>query len=373
MDTLQKLDILSEASQYDLACACGTNKNDHRKRAGNGHWLYPVPLPLGGYSILLKTLLSSCCANDCKYCPLRTDANARRCTLTPEETAKIFMEYYRSRKVFGMFLSSGVIGNPDMTMDKLNSTAAILRKKYGFKGYIHLKIIPGASDAAVEQAIGLASAVSLNIEAPGEKYFRKLSDAKDFNDDIVRPVKLMSHLTSKGMKYSKIKCTTQFIVGAADESDRELINYVDAVYKRLDFQRVYFSAYQPGLGDKGIPGEQRFMLNPDDCLTREHRLYQCDFLFRQYGFDKNELSFDRDGNLPLDRDPKQVWADMHPELFPVNVNKASKEELLRVPGIGPETAKKIMKLRKIHNLRFIEDSGLKGKNAAKPRSYIIFD
>lgn len=368
--THKKLDILSEASQYDLACACGTGKEDRRHRSQDGSkWLYPVTLPGGGYSILLKTLLSNCCSNDCKYCPLRTDANARRCSLTPEETARLFMEYYHNRKVFGLFLSSGVIGTPDYTMQQLNNTVAILRRKYGFKGYVHLKIIPGASDAAVEEAISLSTAVSLNIETPGEKYFRKLSAAKDFNADIVRPVKLMSRLTARGEKYAKVKCTTQFIVGAADENDMEIVDYMDAVYNRLKFERVYFSAYQPGLGAPDIPGERNFTLKPEDHLTREHRLYQCDFLLRKYGFEKNDLIFGADGNLKLDRDPKQVWADNHPEYFPVRINSAVKNDLLRIPGVGPETANKIIEYRKVHHLKSLEDIGLKGAQLAKAGGY----
>ena len=369
MDTLQKLDLLSEASQYDLACACGTGNDDRRKRGVDGSWIYPVPLPQGGHSVILKTLLSSCCSNDCKYCPLRSDANATRCTMTPEETAKIFMEYFYARKVFGLFLSSGVIGTPDQTMERLNDTIKILRYRHNFRGYVHLKIIPGASDAAVEEAISLSSAVSLNIETPGEKYFSQLSDSKNFLDDIVRPVKLMSNMTAKGEKFSRVKCTTQFIVGAADETDRDLINYVDAVYNRLKFQRVYFSAYQPGLGDPEIPGEQRFELQPGDQLTREHRLYQCDFLFRQYGFKKDELCYDPSGNLDLTRDPKQVWADNHPELFPIDLNQASREELLKIPGIGPTTTKKIIKLRKQHRIKHLEDLGIKGKQLQKSSAY----
>ncbi len=148
MDTIEKLKILSEDSQYDLACACGTGKEDHRKRGTEGKWLYPVALPQGGYSILLKTLLSNACKNDCKYCPLRSDTDVRRCTLRPEEVANVFMEYLKKKKVFGLFLSSGVIGTPDNTMDKINAVARLLRYKHAFKGYIHLKIIPGASDAA---------------------------------------------------------------------------------------------------------------------------------------------------------------------------------------------------------------------------------
>src|SRR5512144_2656540 len=137
MNTIEKLEVLSRDSQYDLACACGTAKDEHRKRGTGGTWLYPVTLPQGGYSVLLKTLLSNACSNDCRYCPLRSGTNLRRCTLQPEEVARIFMEYYQRKKVFGLFLSSAVIGNPDYTMDRINTAARLLRKRYGFRGYIH--------------------------------------------------------------------------------------------------------------------------------------------------------------------------------------------------------------------------------------------
>ncbi|MCX6985958.1 MAG: radical SAM protein, partial [Lentisphaerae bacterium] len=156
MEPIEKLKILSEDSQYDLACACGTRNDDRRHRGEDRKWLYPVALPSGGYSVMLKTLLSNACSNDCKYCPLRHDSNIRRCTLQPEEIAKVFMEYLESGRVFGLFLSSGVIDNPDFTMQSLNDTARVIRRKYGFRGYIHLKIIPGASDAAVEEAVSIA-------------------------------------------------------------------------------------------------------------------------------------------------------------------------------------------------------------------------
>ena len=167
MDTIEKLKVLSEDSQYDLACACGTGKEDHRKRGTNGSWLYPIAMPKGGYSVLLKTLLSNSCSNDCKYCPLRSETDMRRCTLRPEEVVNLFLEYFKKKMIFGLFLSSGVIGNADYTMDKINTVARILRKKHQFRGYLHLKIIPGASDAAIEETLSLASAVSLNIETPG--------------------------------------------------------------------------------------------------------------------------------------------------------------------------------------------------------------
>src|SRR5512135_2545728 len=149
METIEKLKVLSEDSQYDLACACGTGKEDRRRRGTEGKWLYPVTLPQGGYSVLLKTLLSNACSNDCKYSPLRSETDLRRCTLQPEEVANLFLEYLRKRKAFGLFLSSGVIGNADHTMDRINAVARLLRNKHRYRGYIHLKIIPGASDAAI--------------------------------------------------------------------------------------------------------------------------------------------------------------------------------------------------------------------------------
>jgi predicted DNA-binding helix-hairpin-helix protein len=373
METIEKLKILSEDSQYDLACACGTGKDDRRRRGLDGKWLYPVALPQGGYSVLLKTLLSNACANDCKYCPLRSGSNVRRCTLSPDEVARVFMEYYRRKKVFGLFLSSGVIGNPDNTMERINTVARLLRERHEYRGYIHLKIIPGASDAAVEEAISLSTAVSLNIESPGRKHFALLSDRKDYEKDIIRPIQLMGRLTGKGMRFSKVKCTTQFIVGASDESDSEIIQCMSGLYTRLNFKRVYFSAYQKGLGTPDIPGERQFLTNPGERFMREHRLYQVDFLFRKYGFQEGEILLDGSGNLRLDRDPKQVWADSHPDFYPVRINTSDREALLRVPGLGPETVKRILKMRRERRLGSIEDLGIKGKRAAKVKGYVIFE
>ncbi|MEG1979376.1 MAG: hypothetical protein RR060_01555, partial [Victivallaceae bacterium] len=316
METINKLEILSADSQYDLACACGTGDKDRRHRTLDGRWLYPVPLAAGGEGIMFKTLLSNACSNDCKYCPLRRNANARRCTLTPDETAKFFYEYQRKRPLLGMFLSSGVNGSAEHTMDRLLATAEILRKRYRYRGYIHLKIIPGASMAAIDETLKLASAVSLNIEVPGKKYFDQLSQSKNFDQDIVAPLKYIARQTAKGNPFSRIKCTTQFIVGASTETDSEIIRYMDGIYNRLKFERVYFSAYQPGLGDSSLPGEN-FTLNANNRLTREHRLYQVDWLLRQYKFQPSEMIFDPDGNLSLEHDPKESWALSNPEFFPV--------------------------------------------------------
>jgi predicted DNA-binding helix-hairpin-helix protein len=373
MDTIEKLKILSADSQYDLACACGTSDIDRRKRGLDGKWLYPVALPQGGYSVLLKTLLSNACANDCKYCPLRSDTDMRRCTLEPEETARIFMDYLNRKKVFGLFLSSGVMGTPDYTMDRINAVARILRYKHQFRGYIHLKVIPGASDAAIEEAVSLASALSLNIETPGKKHFDLLSTKKDYDRDIVRPIQLMSRLTGRGMKHSRVKCTTQYIVGASDETDSEIVQSMSSLYNDLHFKRVYFSVYQKGLGDPDIHGERNFLTSPEERFTREHRLYQADFLMRRYGFGKDDILLDDDGNLSLAKDPKEVWAERHPEFFPVKINMADKESLLKVPGLGPETVKRILTLRKAGSINMPEELGVKGKRLEKIKQHVVFE
>ena len=370
--TQEKLEILSADAQYDLACACGTSKDEHRRRTAEGKWIYPVTLPSGGRSILFKTLTSNVCSNDCKYCPLREQMDIRRVSLAPEETAKVFLDYYNQRKVFGLFLSSGVLGSPDATMDRLNGTARLLRRRHGFRGYIHLKIIPGASNAAVEEAVSLASAVSLNIETPGEKNLAKLSQKKNYIRDIIEPIKLISRLTGCGSRYERVKQTTQFIVGAAGEQDAQIVKYMSGLYERLKMHRVYFSAYQRGLGDSSIAGEQVEPESKADILMREHRLYQVDFLLRKYAFTEPDIVFENDGNLSLATDPKNAWANRNPDFFPVNINKAPKFSLLRVPGLGPITVKLILQQRKQRLMRSIEDVGKAGVRLEKAKKYLTF-
>jgi predicted DNA-binding helix-hairpin-helix protein len=371
-DTHQKLEILSADAQYDLACACGTTKDEHRRRTAEGKWIYPVTLPNGGKSVLFKTLASNVCTNDCKYCPLREQMDIRRVSLAPEETAKVFLDYYNQRKVFGLFLSSGVLGSPDVTMDRLNSVARLLRKRHGFRGYIHLKIIPGASDAAIEEAVSLSTAVSLNIETPGEKNLAKLSQKKRYIQDIIEPIKLINRLTGRGSRYERVKQTTQFIVGAAGEQDSQIVKYTAGLYERLKMHRVYFSAYQRGLGDESIAGEHIEPESKTDILMREHRLYQVDFLLRKYAFTESDILFDKNGNLSLATDPKEAWALGHPGYFPININKASKFSLLRVPGLGPVTVKQILQMRQQSRIRAIEDVGKVGVRFQKAKKYLTF-
>ena len=374
MDAFSKLQTLSDASQYDLACACGTKAgSDHRTRGNDGTWLYPVSLPSGGTSIMLKTLMSNVCVNDCKYCPYRQNRDVRRCTISPDELATIFLEYVRQKAVIGLFLSSGVVGTPDNTMRLLTDTAALLRQRHRYRGYIHLKIIPGASDAAIDEALRLASSVSLNIETPGANRFGRLSEKKNYLRDIIHPMERISRLTGKDGPYSKVRQTTQFIVGASDETDAEIVRYTGGLYKKLGMGRVYFSAYQRGLGDSSIPGEQTGGDAPGNSSTmfmREHRLYQVDFLMRQYRFTAEDISFDAFGALSLDTDPKMVWAQRHPERFPVDVNRADKYELLRVPGIGPISATRIIAMRRASRIKHVDDLPLCRAWLARAKQYV---
>ncbi len=374
LDKDEKLRILADDSRYDLACACGTRGGeDHRSRGQDGLWVYPASVPRGGKSVLLKTLMSNACRGDCRYCPLRRDNDVRRCALLPEDVAAAFMGYLRRGDVNGLFLSSGIIRDPDHTMDRLVATGRILRRKYRFRGYLHLKVIPGASDAAIEAALGVASAVSVNVEAPTRSSFAALSGEKDYDRDIVRTVKLISRLTARGTRYSRVSQSTQFVVGASTETDAEIVTATSRLYGNLGLSRAYFSAYQRGLGDPDLPGERRPEGRPEDALTREHRLYQADWLLRKYGYAAEEIPFEEDGNLSLETDPKQHYADLHPERFPVDVNQASRKELLRVPGLGPVTVKRVIDRRKEgHRARRLADNGRVGKLLRKAGPYLRF-
>ncbi|MDD5218475.1 MAG: radical SAM protein, partial [Candidatus Omnitrophica bacterium] len=261
-DTVEKLAILSRDSKYDLACACGTADDEHRRRSEDDQWIHPVVLPNGGTTFLFKTLLSNECVNNCKYCPLRSKADAERCALSPEELVKTFLSYYDAGTVSGLFLTSAVRDNPDRTMERINQAAFSLRRRQ-FRGYIHLKIIPGASEAAIRQSVSLATAVSLNIETAGENNFKLLSTTKDYLKDIIEPIQLISRLTARGTPHARVKQTTQFVVGASHETDGEIIRYSQRLYRKLHLSRIYFSAYQRGAGTSDLPGEYSAASNRD--------------------------------------------------------------------------------------------------------------
>ncbi|WP_457755790.1 radical SAM protein [Thermodesulfatator indicus] len=362
-DFRERLSLLSRDSRFDLAGSCAKDAlGQGRKRGPLGRWLYPVVLPNGRRMTLFRTLLSNQCYSDCAYCPLRQERDFPRLSLKPEEIAEAFISLWRRKIVHGLFLSSAIFAHPDRVMEKFIAVARILREKEGFGGYIHLKVIPGASEAAIEAAAKLANALSLNIEASAPKRLACLSRTKKF-EKIWQGLSQIKKL-KENFSFSQ---TTQFIVGAAGETDAEIIWQTEKLYRQLKLNRVYFSAYQPGLGREDLPGEH--LARQNNFFLREHRLYQVDFLLRKYGFSAKEIPL-KDGFLTLEKDPKELWAESNPQFFPVDVNRASYRELLRVPGIGPTIARRILEARKEGRLKDISSFFPNNKLFRKAFPYI---
>ena len=365
VDTRQKIEALGRSAQYDLCGeACGSEAI--RVRDDLGRWVYPAVLPDGKRINLLKVLLTNACENDCYYCVNRASRNFRRISFTPEELAYAFDQMHRKGLVRGLFLSSGVC-NAARTMDRMIATVELVRRRYAFPGYVHLKILPGATFAHVERAVQLANRVSVNLEAPNPERLARIAPPKDFTAHLLQPLHWATRLIeeSKG-KRASVSQTTQFVVGAADETDRELLSTTARLYREVALARVYFSAFQP---IAGTPLED----HPPTPPLREHRLYQSDFLFRQYGFTFEDLVFDDAGNLPSEADPKLTWAQAHPERFPVEVNRASREELLRIPGIGPTSASRILKLRRQGKLCELSDLRKIGAVAKRAAPFVLLN
>jgi len=357
VDALQKIRTLSQSAQYDLACACG---GTGRVRGIDDRWVYPAALPDGESIFLLKVLLSNACANDCRYCINRSSQAFRRTTFSAEELAGLFVRLWESGRVGGLFLSSGVVGGSDRTMEQMIKTVEILRLKHRYRGYVHLKILPGAGYSLVERAVQLATRVSVNLEAPNGERLNRIATGKDFGKDLLLRMQWARELIANRSGRGSKSQTTQFVVGAADETDREILDQTDRLYRDMDLARVYFSAFQP---IPGTPLEDRSPASP----LREHRLYQADFLLRKYEFRFAELVFDRGGNLSETADPKTIWAWNHPEFFPLEINRASRAQLLRVPGIGPASARKIVSERisnRFHNLEELRGMGVWTRRAA---------
>lgn len=363
VDLITKANLLAQAAQYDLCAACGGRAS--RVRDDVGRWIYPAALPDGRRVNLFKVLLTNACERDCHYCANRAGRDVRRVTFAPEELAATFDELLRRRLATGLFLSSAICGSTAQAMERMIAAVEIVRHKYGFTGYVHLKILPGAERAAVERAAQLAHRVSVNLEAPNAERLSRLSASKRFEEDILQRMRwarefmVAEGTTSAGQ-------TTQFVVGSADETDREILLTTARLYHELRLQRAYFSAFQPV---PGTPLENR----PPTPPLREHRLYQCDFLLRSYGFEYEELVFDRAGNLPLATDPKQLWAQHHRELFPLEINRADREELLRVPGIGPRSASRIVALRRGRAFRDLESLRRLGVVIQRAAPFVLLD
>ncbi len=363
MDTIKKIEVLGRSAQYDLCGACGPQAS--RERDELGRWIYPAVLPDGRRVALLKVLLSNACQQDCYYCANRASRDFRRISFTPEELAHAFEQMHRRGQVQGLFLSSAVCGHAAGAMDGMIAAVELVRRN--FPGYIHLKILPGATFAHVEQAVKLATRVSVNLEAPNRERLARVAPRKDFARDLLQPMYWVREIVeNSGRRLASAGQTTQFVVGAADESDREILSTTAQLYEEMGLARAYFSAFQP---IKDTPLEDR----PATPPLREHRLYQSDFLLRRYAFAFDDLIFDQAGNLPSEADPKLVWARNHPERFPLEINRASKEELLRVPGIGPISAERIVRWRREGKLRTLADVKKSGAVAQRAAPFILLD
>lgn len=333
--------------------------------------VFHAKMPGGKTIPLLKTLLTSACERNCNYCPFRAGRNFRRTTFSPEEMAKTFMDMHRAGLVEGLFLSSGIIGGGVKTQDKINDTAVILRQKHRFRGYIHLKVMPGADKGQVEQGMRLANRLSVNLEAPNKPRLHTLAPLKDFEQELLQPLRWIEEIRQskpahEGWNGRWSSSTTQFVVGGAEESDLELLSTAEFLYRHYRLQRTYFSAFHP------VPDTPLEHLPAEDPM-RQHRLYQASFLFRDYGFDLEDMPFNSEGNLPRETDPKRAWAEEHLLHNPVEVNKADRQDLLRVPGVGPKSATSIIQARRQGAIRDLPDLRRIGVRTAPLEAYVLLD
>ncbi len=361
MDTQEKVGILGDAAQYDVCSTAGRPMPDGKDITRYISHVQPShgrPMPV------LKVLQTNACAKDCFYCPFRAGRRFRREAFKPEELANLTAQMHRARLIKGLFLSSGVVGKDDYSQGQIIATAEILRRKHEFDGYLHLKIMPTASDAAIEAALELADRVSVNLEAPNAQRLSRLSSTKDLEQDLLTPLRRVKLLLDQtGRRVSR---TTQFVVGAAGESDQEILTTAHQLYRELGLARAYYSAFRPVPDTPldGLPAE-----NP----KRQDRLYQADALIRLYDFDVDDIGVDDDGNLALDEDPKLVWARRHPEHFPVEINTASRPALLRVPGVGPISADRVIRWRRQGRLRSLGDLRKAGAVADRAAPFVTLD
>ncbi|MCC7118170.1 MAG: helix-hairpin-helix domain-containing protein [Anaerolineales bacterium] len=345
--------------------ACFTPKE---KRAA---FVHPAQLPNGKKVVLLKTLLSSACERDCYYCPFRAGRDFRRATFKPQDFAELFMKMNQAKMAEGIFLSSGIAAGGANTQNKIIDTAEILRKKLGFRGYMHLKIMPGAEKGQVERMMQLADRVSINLEAPNTERLAKLAPHKIFIKELLRPLKWVEEIRRSQPAYKfwngKYPSTvTQFVAGGADESDLELLTTTNWLMKNVRLTRAYYSAFFP---IRNTPLENKAAVDP----LREHRLYQASFLLRDYGFDLEEMPFLQNGNLPLPTDPKMAWANQNLKENPLELNQADRRELLRVPGIGPKHADAILQARRTGKLRDLTSLRKMGIATARISPFVLLD
>jgi putative DNA modification/repair radical SAM protein len=382
LDTREKLAILADAAKYDASCASsGTAKRNSRDGKGigstEGMGICHAYAPDGRCISLLKILLTNSCIFDCHYCINRKSSNVRRASFTVEEVVKLTLAFYRRNYIEGLFLSSGIIRSSDYTMERIVEVARSLREDHDFRGYIHLKTIPDADPELLHRAGLYADRLSINVELPTQRGLQRLAPEKsaprirnamgglrtaiEDGQDARKRFKTAPRFAPAGQ-------STQMIVGADSASDVEIIGSANQLYGDYRLRRVYYSAFSP------IPDASAILPLKRPPLVREHRLYQSDWMMRFYGFSAQEVAAAAgpDGMLPLDTDPKLAWALKFRDQFPLDVNIASREELLRVPGLGPKAVAGILQSRRWHRLR-LEDVGRLTLSIAKIRPFIIAD
>jgi len=354
----EKLNILADAAKYDVSCSSsgGTRKNDG-KGLGDSHssGICHTYTEDGRCVSLLKILLTNHCIYDCLFCVSRKSNDVKRAAFTVDEVVELTMNFYRRNYIEGLFLSSGIFKNADFTMERLLLVCKKLRLEQNYNGYIHLKTIPGASDELIKEAGLYADRMSINLEMPTEAGLKLLAPEKS-HQDVIKPLafvqqnitqfaadkKLIKHIP----KFVPAGQSTQMVIGATPESDKDIMYTANAFYKNFSLKRVYYSGYVPISNDTRMP-----VLGTQPPLLRENRLYQTDWLMRFYGFKVQEILNDANPNLDVDIDPKLSWAIRNMQHFPVDINKADYKMILRIPGIGVMSAQKIVQARKFGKLR----------------------
>ena len=387
MDIGEKLSVLAGAAKYDASCA--SSGSDGKGALGGKRFGASIPAGVchswtqdGRCVSLLKVLFSNACRYDCAYCVNRASADIARSTFTVQELVDLTSEFYRRNYIEGLFLSSGIFADPDIVMEKLIQAARTLRTEAGYGGYIHLKIIPGAGEKLIREAGLWADRLSVNIELPTDKSLKALAPDKsgksilgamgDFAglscefDEARRKSRFTPQGKARAPDFAPAGQSTQLIVGASGEDDRQIVNLSSSLYRKFSLRRVYYSAFiHPGIPARGSSGDSRLPDIPGPPLVREHRLYQADWLLRFYHFAAAEILSDDQPFLDPHVDPKTAWALQHLDFFPVEVNRADYETLLRVPGIGAKSARRIIETRRSRSLSF---DGLRRLGAALKRS-----
>jgi len=358
MDIAKKLEVLTDAAKYDVACtSSGSSRKGNKGSLGSTEACGIChSFSADGRCIsLLKILLTNSCIYDCKYCVNRRSNDVPRAAFTPDEIAELTMNFYRRNYIEGLFLSSAIIKNPDYTMELLYETLHLVRNKYNFNGYIHVKAIPGADKDIIFRTGLLADRMSVNIELPSEKSLETFAPDKKKQAILTPMASLKGAITQNkheitlyknAPKFVPAGQSTQMIIGASPESDKKIIRLAESLYHKYELRRVFYSAYMP------VKNTHKLLPTNDAPLLREHRIYQADWLMRFYGFSSGEILENEDDNLDLSMDPKCNWAIRNLHLFPIEVNKASFEMLLRIPGVGVTGAKRIFDARKTAKLDF---------------------